>query len=79
MNTMKCKDCRHYDVIRSGKTRNPALGWCAVKSIYPMNEERGGPVFPAGVRRRESPDEPAKPEIVHGSNVVPHCSQAKAK
>ena len=79
MNAVKCKDCRHYDVIRSGQTKNPKHGWCAAKSIYPMKEEVGGPTFPPGVKRRESVDIPAKPEIVEGNGVVSTCSKVSAK
>jgi hypothetical protein len=77
-NKIKCKDCRNYDPIRSGQTRNPQHGWCAVKSIYPFKEEVGQ-VFPPGVRRVESPDELAKPTIVEGNKVIPGCIQVKAK
>jgi hypothetical protein len=79
MNTVRCMDCRNYDVIRSGKTKTPTHGWCSVKSIYPMKEEVGGPTFPPGVRRRESAEMPAKPEIVVGDGVVIGCSQVSVK
>ena len=79
MNKVKCKDCRHYDTIRSGQSKNPQHGWCVVKSIYPMREESGGPVFPPGVRRQVSADMPAKPEIVAGDSVVSNCSKVSAK
>jgi hypothetical protein len=67
MNTVKCKDCRHYDVIRSGQSSNPKHGWCAAKSIYPMKEEVGGPLFPPGVARRDRPD------------VVTNCTKVSPK
>jgi hypothetical protein len=79
MNKVKCKDCRHYDAIRSGQSKNPKHGWCTVKSIYPFREEVGGPVFPPGVRRVSSPELPAKPEIVEGDSVVSNCSKVSAK
>jgi len=79
MNKVKCKDCRHYDVIRSGQSNNPQHGWCSVKSIYPMQEELGGPVFPPGVRRMDRPDAPAKPEIVEGNGVVANCVKVSPK
>lgn len=79
MNKLKCKDCRHYDVIRSGQSNNPQHGWCAIRSIYPMHEELGGRLFPPGVRRMDRPDAPAKPEIVEGNGVVPGCVQVQAK
>jgi hypothetical protein len=79
MNKVKCKDCQHYDVIKSGQTKNPAHGWCAVKSIYPMLEELGGPAFPPGVRRMDRADVPAKPEIVEGNSVVAHCNKVSPK
>jgi hypothetical protein len=78
MNKVKCKDCRHYDTIRSGQTKNPQHGWCAAKSIYPFKESVGQ-VFPLNVKRRESAEIPAKPEIVTGAGVVANCSQVSAK
>lgn len=77
-NSVKCKDCQHYDVIRSGQTKNPQHGWCSVKSLYPFKEETGQ-VFPAGVRRVESAEMVAKPVIVEGNKVVSTCIQVKAK
>jgi hypothetical protein len=79
MNTVRCKDCRNYDVIRSGKSKNPQHGWCAAKSIYPMKEEVGAAPFPPGVQRRDSADVPAKPEIVLGDGVVSNCSKVFPK
>jgi hypothetical protein len=79
MNKVKCKDCRHYDVIRSGQTKYPKHGWCAVKSIYPMKEEVGGPTFPPGVRRMDREDLPAKPEIVEGNAVITNCTRVSAR
>ena len=79
MNTVKCKDCKHYDVVRSGKTKNPKHGWCSVRSIYPMKEEAGGPSFPPGVQRMDRPDLPAKPEIVVGDAVVKNCIKVTPK
>jgi hypothetical protein len=79
MNTLKCGNCRHYDVIRSGKAKKPVHGWCAIKSIYPMAEELGGPVFPPGVRRMASLEAPAKPVIVEGERTISTCQVAVAK
>lgn len=79
MNTVKCKNCRHYDVVVSGKTKNPTHGWCAVKSVYPMKEETGGRVFPPGVKRMDRADLPAKPEIVAGNEVVKSCTKVSPK
>jgi hypothetical protein len=79
MNEVKCKDCRHYDVIKSGQSKNPQHGWCAIKSVYPMHEEVGGPIFPPGVRRMERADLPAKPVIVRGHNAVPNCTRVAPK
>lgn len=79
MNKVKCKDCRHYDVIRSGKSKNPQHGWCAINSIYPMKEELGGPTFPPGVRRMTSIDSPAKPRVVEGEGVVSNCAKVSSK
>lgn len=79
MNKVKCKDCRHYDVIRSGQTKNPQHGWCAARSVYPAKEEHGGPVFPPGVKRVEREDQPAKPFIVEGNGVVGNCMQVQPK
>lgn len=79
MNKTKCKDCRHYDVIRSGQTKNPKHGWCAARSLYPMKEEKGGPAFPPGVKRVDREDLPAKPEIVEGNNVIPGCIKVSPK
>ena len=78
MNKVKCKDCRHYDTIRSGQTKNPQHGWCAVRSIYPFKESVGQ-VFPPGVRKQPSEDIPAKPEIVTGAGIVANCSKVAAK
>lgn len=77
-NTIKCKNCRHYDPIRSGQTKNPQHGWCSVKSVYPFKEEIGQ-VFPPGVKRASAPEELAKPEIVEGNKVLPNCILVKAK
>lgn len=77
-NKTKCKDCRHYDVIRSGQTKNPQHGWCAAKSVYPYQEEIGQ-VFPPGVKRASSPGELAKPEIVEGNRVLSFCVLVKPK
>ncbi len=73
MNTTKCKDCQHYDEIRSGKARVHKYGWCSVKSVYPFAEEAGGRVFPPGVKRVSSPELPAKPVIVTGEGVETNC------
>ena len=74
MNTLKCKDCKNYDVIRSGKTKTPRHGWCSVKSVYPF-KEGPGQVFPDGVRRVASATTPAKPEIVAGDGIVSNCTR----
>jgi hypothetical protein len=79
MNKTKCKNCRNYDVIKSGQSKNPQHGWCSVKSIYPMKEEIGGRPIPPGVRRMEREDLPAKPEIVEGNGVVASCTQVLPK
>ena len=72
MNTVKCKDCRFYDAIRSAKSKNPQHGWCTIKSTYPHKEELGQ-VFPPGVKRAATPDSPAKPEIVAGDSRIETC------
>jgi len=79
MNKVRCKDCKNYAVIRSGQTKNPHHGWCTVKSVYPMKEEIGGPVFPPGVKRQTSEHTPAKPEIVEGNSIVASCRQVVSK
>ena len=78
MNTVKCKDCRHYDVIRSGKTKAPKHGWCAARSIYPF-KEGPGQIFPPGVQRVAAEGMHPTPEIVTGNSVVPNCPKVFAK
>jgi len=78
MNTVKCKDCRHYDVIRSGKTKTPKHGWCAARSIYPF-KENPGQIFPLGVRRVAEEGMLPTPEIVAGNSVIPNCPKVSAK
>jgi hypothetical protein len=76
MNTVKCKECKNYDVIRSGQTKTPRHGWCSVKSVYPF-QEGPGQVFPEGVKRVAEATMPAKPEIVMGDNVIGSCTQVR--
>ena len=78
MNNLKCSECKYYAPIKSGRSKNSFHGWCSVKSLYPF-KEGPGQVFPPGVRRVESPDTPAKPEIVEGAKVVKNCTQVKKK
>ena len=78
MNTVKCRDCSHYDVIRSGQTKDPRHGWCSVRSVYPFKEELGQ-IFPPNVQRVSASNLPAKPEIVEGSGVVSNCSRVSPK
>lgn len=78
MNTLKCENCRHYDPIKSGRSKTAFHGWCSVKSVYPF-KEGSGQLFPPGVRRADSPESPAKPEIVEGAKVVRTCTQAVKK
>lgn len=75
MNSLKCSDCKYYDAIKSGRSKVAVHGWCSVKSVYPF-KEGPGQVFPPGVRRVESGELPAKPEIVEGAKVVKTCTQA---
>lgn len=72
MNTVKCENCKNYDVIRSGKTKTPKHGWCVPRSLYPF-KEGPGQTFPANARRVESPEDAAKPEIVTGALVLASC------
>lgn len=78
MADIKCKDCKHYAVIKSAKNRNPDYGWCNIRSVYPAIEEIGQ-VFPPNVKRMEDPAQPAKPYIVKGNSVVSFCTQGAPK
>lgn len=78
MNTTKCKDCRFFDPIDTGRTKEPKHGWCAARSIYPTKESVGQ-VFPPGVKRMTDPTKPAKPVIVSANGVVVHCSEVQPK
>lgn len=71
-----CNKCRNYDPIKKGlaETRR---GWCAAQSLYPAVEQKGQS-FPPGVQRVK-PGELAKPLIVLGSEVVPHCVLFRSK
>lgn len=75
MNHLKCKECKNYDVIRSGKSKTPTHGWCAVKSLYPFTP---GPTDPPNVRRVAEGALP-KPEIVEGNVVLRDCGKAAPK
>ena len=78
MSSIKCKDCRHYAVIKSAKNKNPQHGWCTIRSVYPAVEEIGQ-VFPPNVKRMEDPAQPAKPYIVKGDSVLSFCIKAQPK
>ena len=78
MSSIKCKECRYFDPIKSVRSKVAEYGWCAIKSTYPTYEEIGQ-VFPPGVKRAEDPTQPAKPVIVKGEGVVANCTQVKAK
>ena len=80
MNDNPCGTCVHYDSILVGggkKQRVARHGWCAIKSIYPA-EEQPGQVFPDGVKRA-APGELASPHIVTAKGIVPMCVQRRDK
>lgn len=78
MNTIKCKDCKFYDVIQGGKSRKPRHGWCAVRSLYPLRDPPGHPA-PSGAQRVDAADALAKPYVVTGEGVVSGCVKVVRK
>lgn len=81
INSKPCGTCKNYDVIKPGnkETKQPAgrMGRCAVKSIYP-NQEQEGQLFPLNVKRAE-PGELAKPFVVYGSDVQKNCTEYRPR
>lgn len=71
-----CKNCQHYDVIKKAKS-DTRRGWCAAQSKYPARE-MPGQTFPPNVAR-VAPGELAKPVIVTGNDIVPHCNLFRRK
>lgn len=79
-NTIKCKDCRHYDQqykFAKGHKLPVWYGWCRKTSEYPALKpgEDGGI---EDVRRVEE-GSLAKPVIVGGASVIPACLYAEKK
>ena len=77
LNNKPCKSCVFYDVIKVGSSKGARHGWCSVKSIYPAVEQ-AGQIFPTGVKRA-SVDALAKPYIITGDEVIPHCAEYQAR
>lgn len=77
-NTLKCKDCKHYDPITPPKGRVGSHGWCVKRSKYPF-KEGPGQTFPDGAQRVASAETPAKPYIVTNTGVVASCLTATPK
>jgi hypothetical protein len=77
INSRPCKECVHYDPIIRGDKRVTRRGWCAARSEYPTLEPEGR-LFPPGVRRVAA-GELARPFIVVGRDIVPHCTLVREK
>lgn len=71
-----CASCAHYDPIKRG-TADTRRGWCAAKSIYPAQPQKGQ-AFPPEASRA-MPGERASPFIVIGSEVARGCDQHRSK
>lgn len=91
MNTIKCKDCAHFDerfkfvqkVQRDGTIVNVQkplwYGHCTAQSLYPAKEQ-DGQLFPLNVRRRDLDDKRlAEMESVDKEKVKTHCVLALKK
>jgi len=78
MNEKTCTKCSNYAAISLGDgSRKANRGWCVAKSVYP-NQEQPGHIIPDGAKRA-APGEQAVPHIVIGAEVVPHCTDFRAK
>ena len=78
LNGKPCNTCENYAVISIGDgQKKAARGWCVPKSVYPA-QEQPGQVFPPGVKRAPV-GELAKPHIVVGVEIVPHCVEYREK
>lgn len=81
MNTVKCRDCVHYDAQSKFTPRGPKeawYGWCTAKSVYP-HKAPDGQVIPDGVTRADAEDPIAKPFIVQGDAVQTSCTSVVKK
>lgn len=81
MNTVKCRDCVHYDPQAKFTPRGPKeawYGWCAAKSVYPRKAP-DGQVIPDGVTRADAEAPIAKPFIVQGDAVQTSCTSVVKK
>lgn len=81
MNTVKCRDCVHYDPQSKFTPRGPKeawYGWCAAKSVYP-HKAPDGQVIPDGVTRADAEAPIAKPFIVQGDAVQTSCTSVVKK
>jgi hypothetical protein len=71
LNKNKCDQCEHFDPVLRGTKPTP-WGWCAKRSIYPV-QEGPGQVFPVGVMRAE-PGSLAEPYMVRRGQVIDNCT-----
>lgn len=81
-NEMQCKDCTHYFPQRkpkpNGGFKELGYGHCVAKSIYAKNKV-GKPIYPPGAVIKELPFAQHIITIVKSGEIVPLCSQAKAR
>lgn len=77
-NKNPCGKCKWYDPLMGPRGKQNPVGWCSIRSVYPMYEI-GGRKFPDGVKRMDDPTKPSKPVIVYQDRVEAHCPSFKAK
>lgn len=70
-NKHPCSTCQYFDPVLRG-TKSTKWGWCTRKSVYPL-KEGPGQVFPPGVQRVENAEEPARPFLVQGQQIIIAC------
>ncbi len=78
MNTIKCKECRHYDQqykYKAGKRLPVWYGYCKKTSVYPTKETEPGTQYDADVVRADEGQAP-RIDAVAGTDVKHECIYA---
>jgi len=70
-NSIRCNQCRFYDIILGSYEKATKRGWCAKRSKYPA-QEGPGQVFPPDVER-VAVGQLAEPFVVRGGSIISAC------
>jgi hypothetical protein len=82
MNTVKCKDCAHFEQhekYRGGKRTDVWYGWCRKRSVYPALEWDAARPFDVDVTRVTRAENRSKPFVVDAAGTIESCTDALAR